>query len=365
MAGLFSRTEDEKEKTQERKLTYAPAGENITNICRLIRDRALGVLTIKASARGLFNQKDIFLGGSIISPQAHGVPLARILTHKNLKKDLQRKLLLSYLLARAVWQFYDSNWMAKEWCKNTVQFMWHQLDKLPELPGTIALDHRPFISTEFPAPKADPAEKGPHLYPKILALGIVLLEIELGDGIEKRFPSAYFDLQRRPLPNAERICASDLIVSEEWSSRVRMLAPVRDAIEICVKPDAEKFGTSPRLVRQQLYNSVVEPLGNFLEKMHSCPGGPHKFNLGPMYFSQSEGLCDATLGLDPVTGKSDANARLGSTMTSGPDALLACNLSYGNGMLGVACQAQAIPAPESDVEDYQLFGDGKKQFDER
>jgi hypothetical protein len=45
------------------------------------------------------------------------IPLAKLLDNAKLSKSWKRKLLLSYLLAKAVWQFYDSDWMHKEWTK--------------------------------------------------------------------------------------------------------------------------------------------------------------------------------------------------------------------------------------------------------
>jgi hypothetical protein len=61
------------------------------------------------------------------------------------KLSLKMRLLLSYFLAKAVWQFYDSEWMQREWTKNTVHFMF---ERRPKMPKGIFINE-PFLSACF------------------------------------------------------------------------------------------------------------------------------------------------------------------------------------------------------------------------
>jgi hypothetical protein len=53
--------------------------------------------------------------------------------------------LSSYLLANAVWGFYDSDWMRREWIKETVHFMFERRLKTPK--GIFI--NEPFLSARF------------------------------------------------------------------------------------------------------------------------------------------------------------------------------------------------------------------------
>lgn len=55
--------------------------------------------------------------------KASSVSLTTVLEKRKLEGDDQLKLLLSYLLAKSIWQFYDSEWMKRDWTKDSIHFM--------------------------------------------------------------------------------------------------------------------------------------------------------------------------------------------------------------------------------------------------
>ncbi|KAI9662763.1 MAG: hypothetical protein M1829_006158 [Trizodia sp. TS-e1964] len=313
-----TRSDTGNSSTESNGLRFKQTGKKILGFCRLIRSQELGRLKLSASGSGLFDEGVESFKGNGFSPQAPSVSLARVLKSASLNKDEQRKVLLSYLLAKAVWLFYESDWMAEDWTKHTVQFMQQRLDKLQ---NDVLLNHRPFISAELRAlvPRLNPASyqqdqpqeqeheckaeppRQSHIFPKILALGIMLLEIELGEGIENRHRSEFLNSNGQPRENAGHITAGFFITSVEWKHRHKVLKTVKQAIEICVTPDTGKLGTDRKRVRDKLYEYVVVPLGELFNTMYDCPDRcPEKFDPGPINVGSSDGLCDTAFMLGLV-----------------------------------------------------------------
>jgi hypothetical protein len=264
----------------------AQSGREVSDFCALMRSDELGRLKLTASQNRLFDEgTDLFDPQATISLQAPSVSLGRVLESASLKGDVQRKVLLSYLLAKAAWQFYESDWMVTAWTKDTVHFMRKRYDGLQY---KAMLDQRPFISAEFGTPTSSGEQRAipegrSHMYPKILALGIMLLEIELEAGLETRFEDMHTDSNGRERPNARHIAAAKILNSKEWKENPRILKPVRQAIEICITPNTSILGTDPLLVRENLYKRVVQPFSALFEWMWDNP--PENLDLGPMKFN--------------------------------------------------------------------------------
>jgi hypothetical protein len=270
---------------QTKSARIAHTGRAVSDLCSLICSEELGLLKLTASSNGLFDEGiELCNDEHNISLRAPSVPLARILRSADLKQDMMRKVLLSYLLAKAVWQFYDSDWMEGLWTKDTVHFMRQRLDNRE---AKSLLDHRPFISAAFETSlsSSDATPQPPrrtHIYPKILALGLVLLEIELGEGLENHCPDEYLDDNGQLRPNAGHLAAADFLKSKTWKDRTRTLMPIRQAIEICLKPDTSVLGTDPTIVRHELNNSVVASFAALFKMMSGV--SPEEFNPGPIKF---------------------------------------------------------------------------------
>jgi hypothetical protein len=101
---------------------------------------------------------------------------------KEAEFTVEQKIKLSYTVARAFWQFYSSDLMKARWTSEDIWFI--RLDKTVEESDDIPL--RAFVSFPFGSQFHEaPGEfygenEYRHCYPRILYLGIVLLEIGLG-----------------------------------------------------------------------------------------------------------------------------------------------------------------------------------------
>jgi hypothetical protein len=115
-----------------------------------------------------------------IASSGSGTQLSKLLKLGEFK--VEHKIKLSYVVARAFWQFYGSEMMNARWTSEDIWFI--SLDEEFALSDGIPL--RAFVSFPFgPDFQEAPAEfcgedQYLHRYPRILYLGIILLEIGLG-----------------------------------------------------------------------------------------------------------------------------------------------------------------------------------------
>jgi hypothetical protein len=124
-------------------------------------------------------------------PSGCGIRLSQLL--KKAEFTVEHKIKLSYTVARAFWQFYSSDLMKARWTSEDIWFT--HLDKNVEQSDDIPL--RAFVSF----PLGSQFHKAPgefygenqylHCYPRILYLGIVLLEIGLGQSLSIERNSAH------------------------------------------------------------------------------------------------------------------------------------------------------------------------------
>lgn len=161
-------------------------------------------------------------------------PLSKLLSTPGLTG--KRKFLLSYFLAKAFWQFYDSDWMQREWTKEAVHFMFERRGKTVK--GIFV--NEPFISARFYDyhQLCDPKDEyKAHQFPKILALGIMLLEIELGVKIEDyRMPEA-LNYEHGPTVYDDYAAAVELFGETELWERRETIKAFKEMIGICLIPD--------------------------------------------------------------------------------------------------------------------------------
>jgi hypothetical protein len=120
-----------------------------------------------------------------------GIRLSQLL--KEAEFTVEHKIKLSYTVARAFWQFYSSDLMKARWTSEDIWFI--HLDKNVEQSDDIPL--RAFVSFPFGSQFHEaPGEfygenQYLHCYPRILYLGIVLLEIGLGQSLSIKRNSAH------------------------------------------------------------------------------------------------------------------------------------------------------------------------------
>jgi hypothetical protein len=206
---------------------------SMETFCEIITNRKRSQLKLAVSDDGLVLQgpgrlsQDFLLGASSVS-------LAKLLDVAKLSRKM--RLLLSYFLAKAVWQFYDSEWMQREWTKETVHFMFERRSKAPK--GIFI--NEPFLSARFDGchqPRGVGDEFRSHLFPKILALGIMFLEIELGIKIEEHRIPEDLDPDGEPTVNADHIAAMEVFNQNELWDKKETFGNFRDVIGACLTPD--------------------------------------------------------------------------------------------------------------------------------
>lgn len=162
------------------------------------------------------------------------------------------KALLSFFLARSVWQFYSSDWMKNGWTKHAVHFMF---EHYPPHSKVIFINE-PFLVAQLENGRAEKSKpKGKpksdissemfiaHKYPKILTLGVMLLEIELGHPIEEFKRSDSCDLEGI---NTIHLATGSVIKDEHMWRPQDAYRLIAEVIEICVKPDTEKLGLNEK-----------------------------------------------------------------------------------------------------------------------
>jgi len=118
-----------------------------------------------------------------------GISLSKLLDKYRLSMEM--KGALSYIVAQSVWQFYESDWMNTRWNSNTIQF----------IPGVSSDDSeaeaqngifawKPYFSVRFGEKDTDFGDCSAvgsgeiHQYPRIRALGVMLVEIGMGISLE-------------------------------------------------------------------------------------------------------------------------------------------------------------------------------------
>ena len=104
-----------------------------------------------------------------------GISLIKLLDTNRLSHKI--KLILAYILARSVWQFYNSDWMKIRWMGETIQFI-PERDPAQKL---YACD--PYFAVQFDDVGDDFTEYCDlysviHRYPRMLALGVMLIDID-------------------------------------------------------------------------------------------------------------------------------------------------------------------------------------------
>ncbi|KAM3075288.1 hypothetical protein ACMFMF_005966 [Clarireedia jacksonii] len=270
--------------------------------CKLIREQKLSYPVLRGTRGSLTKERDY--PQSIMVVNEPSMSLGKLIYQKKLKNDDALRVKLSYLVAKAVWQFYDSHWMSEAWSKDIIHFM--KEEDITDQSILVYLQ-RPFITAKIGSGKQDssspfvsesetddkPVSACLHTYPKILSLGIILLEILRGEVIDEfRNRQKFRDSEGNLLKDADLVIAGLLIKSEKkgkpgkdkYISNIREL--LKEVIDFCIKADVEKLGRDSKEVRANLRTHVVAPLYQLYSR--SCPEDyvPDPIELSPNSISK-------------------------------------------------------------------------------
>ncbi|KAL6352963.1 hypothetical protein LRP88_13440 [Fusarium phalaenopsidis] len=206
---------------------------------------------------------------------------------RNHKLSQKMKYLLSYLLAKSVWQFYSTDWMGKEWTNESIHFMFERRQGAKN--AGIYLNE-PFISARFdPDSSSNDAEFRPHKFPKVKALGIVLLEIELGTVIEDHYEEECY------APDGELNADADLYAALKLfddPDRLEDTFPLlKTVIGDCLRPT--KFMQHRQSV-EELRKVLQEDVVDHLHTLIKLYGQPEKIDLKPTVQMQTSQIRQIT-----------------------------------------------------------------------
>lgn len=149
--------------------------------------------------------------------------------------------------------------------------------------------NEPFLSTGFEAVETDDDHNIQfryHRFPNILALGIMLLEIELGLRIEDHYLEECYDGNGKLTVNANHVAAMRLFQEEHLWREQETFKPFKQLIGDCLISDVFRpyFGDQTR-VRDALYKHVVGPLRELFEKAWDRP---EETDVRPIHVQQVE-----------------------------------------------------------------------------
>ena len=236
------------------------------------------------------------IGGNawmLTAPDSPGLSLRKILAGGELLSSssahVKVKIILFYLLAKGVWQFYDSELMPDQWTKDTVEFLFEYRERNGTLTAGLFLN-QPLISADLHPPTD---QKGltvslSHKFPKIRELGIMLLEILLGSEIDSfrgEPEAAPFLPGGKVTPYTDHSIANWLFKKQVQKDTL-IFKPVKDVIGRCLDDQSfrpfltakmnDKLG--PGRLREAMYDQLVHPLKSLLDVMYDDP-----YDLNPLH----------------------------------------------------------------------------------
>ncbi|KAJ9614447.1 hypothetical protein H2200_002583 [Cladophialophora chaetospira] len=100
------------------------------------------------------------------------------------------KVILAYIIARSVWEFYNSDWMSRSWSAEDIHFLQESSSDVRGKP--VVSINRPYLAFEWTEGQESNNDTSVlvgqiHRYPRILSLGLMLIEIGSGKRAENLF----------------------------------------------------------------------------------------------------------------------------------------------------------------------------------
>lgn len=158
--------------------------ETIKDFCDLLqRDLDEVRLCFRVENDALIDLDDAEILEPRVGPTA-SISLADVLEGKRL--STKTRLTLAYSVARSIWLYYNSDWMMKPWTSDSIHFMPHGGSNFDESSVlSIANTSNPCLALQFDGselqfgnfPETHEAQHTVHKYPRVRALGNLLLEL--------------------------------------------------------------------------------------------------------------------------------------------------------------------------------------------
>jgi hypothetical protein len=210
------------------------------------------------------------------------VSLAQILQQHHLSTKM--KIGLAYTLARSVWQYYNSDWMGSGWNCDTIHFM---LENSMNPMHSCFHASKPCFTVRFQSTAQSLPERYDlpmiiHKYPRMLALGILLIDLARAS-YEEGSPTTSQTQQQKANTDYMRgryVCERD----QSWpdlgtadAARLRLRTVYKAATQSCFDINVFKNVSSSSIPtdesdeaeehRKILYEKVVSPLEDIIDEM--------------------------------------------------------------------------------------------------
>ncbi|RSL67340.1 hypothetical protein CEP53_002994 [Fusarium sp. AF-6] len=224
--------------------------------------------------------------------KASSVSLSNVLERHQL--PAKAKIVLAYTLAKAVWRYYNSDFMKTPWTTESVHFMREDRRNMSQdeiNPASPCFAFRPLVSAEFESTEYCANRHVYHRYPRVLALGVLLVAI-----VENQVPLGHTGgSSTEERMNDDLMTCRDIAKGRNWPNlglqNEEASLIYRDAVDKCLDPDlfhvsssnGEEDQAGIRQRRNALYTHIVLPLESLCE---DC-GIIDKQDIGRLVYSHS------------------------------------------------------------------------------
>lgn len=256
-----------------------------SQFCELIKRRiGPAKICLQAKDNKLFQLPDLAEVDDDIA-DAESISLSDMLQQHDVAV---KKLLLAYVLAKSVWQYYNSDWMSVRWTPRSVQFFHERRGDDDDDDSAGPLDGSPYVvlpnldtAPSLLSAEHIPTEAVVHRYPRLLALGMLLLEIGRPkrracrqrppeqETIVERISTDLNNIRRALKPNSKW---PSLNVQEEARQSFKAVLencsnPRIFETDIANSTDPTDGGLTIEERRAIIYRRVVHPLKSLMEKL--------------------------------------------------------------------------------------------------
>jgi hypothetical protein len=296
---------DERPGVQFLTEQHSPLSRN--QFCNLLRrDSGPVKICLQVHNQNLFRLKETDDAEQILA-RAPSISLAQVLTLYDLSTKM--KLYLSYILAHSVWQYYDSDWTGVGWTCESIHFMPEQR-RATTFPSITC---RPFLAVRFEndphvVPECSDLTDVSHKFPRILALGTLLVDIGWGERVQDPLRDTYSPDQK--INNdwaAGRLVKDDadwprIGLADRAGDSLRKL--YRDAALACFDKNLYKRTLDAQSRRKVLFDRVVESLRKALALVDwECTDIPQAIPLKALCRESRGPLSGALLSRHVIPGR--------------------------------------------------------------
>ncbi|KAH6637314.1 hypothetical protein F5144DRAFT_647443 [Chaetomium tenue] len=245
------------------------AYQRIETLCAFLSSRCGSLLCFQAASDHLMvlrEATDLVSQHNVRHDASPGLHLGQVLDRFNMRHGMRP--VLAYILAKAAWYYYDSEWTNMGMTKTSVYFMGEALE------DEVVYFCKPYLSAQLPPGVSQTVECRQvvgmvHRYPRILALGIMLVEIATGQRFEMEGHPDQWDPRTS---NQQLLNLQKLASSGEFHEDCRF-PRYKTAVNKCLDPILFRHAPfNPREPTENLekrrsifYHEIVDPLRQLIE----------------------------------------------------------------------------------------------------